>query len=58
MDQFVTVGSQYVVIMFTIPPNLIRSKIWDSFACSQWLDMDKFSVAYVSYYMFVCSLVH
>jgi len=32
MDQFVAVGSQYGITMFTIPPNLIRSKIWDSFA--------------------------
>jgi len=34
MDQFVAVGSQYGLSTFTIPPNLIRSKIWDSFASS------------------------
>jgi len=34
MDQFVAVGSQYEITTFTIPPNLIRSKIWDSFEWS------------------------
>jgi len=36
VDQFVAVRSQYGITTFTIhvPPNLIRSKIWDSFASS------------------------
>jgi len=43
MDQFVAVGSQYLITTFTIPPNLIRSKFgtrlhrhclnWDRLRC-------------------------
>jgi len=35
IDQFVAVGSQCGITTFTIPSNLIRSKIWYSFSSSE-----------------------